>query len=652
MVAVDASVLVVEDESIVALDIRARLASLGMTVVGIARDGKSAIEIAREKRPDVILMDIQIAGDIDGIETAAYIGETLDIPSVFLTAYSDGENLERAKRAGGYGYLLKPFQERELVIAVEMALFKHGAERETRVNRAILDTTLNSIEEGVITTATDGTVILINAAAQSITGWAGESALGKPIEEILNEEPLTVPDDEDRKDAPFGNSVIVRLDGTRFPAEVTRAPIGEKDGHRGNTVIVVRDVTSLLEYEHSLIEARRAAESAATMKNEFMARMSHEFRTPLNTIMGMTRLVRDSIEESENRTNLDISLSSAGEMMRLVTSLLDYSAHTPEKRLLTEEPFHLDHLMESLGERHKREFTRRGIRFAIVTGPDLPVHVHADRRGLCEVLDQLVTNAAKFTTAGSVVLTVTLSEGILDAAVQDTGPGIPAESMEDVFSEFTQLEEYRTRTAGGTGVGLAIARRIARGMGGDVTIASVLGSGTTATCRIPVKTDIPLPEAEQDAFRMRWTNIDCPLATSDSLVRRVLEPWIAGTGPVPADPERDSLPPNAVTIPDLNPATLGTVVSYVEGCVTGESTEREDKEPSGGGNIHSLLYPLRDFLQDGRVQDALDFIRSSREVACDPGYEEVLFRISLALRKEDLPGARLLLEKALKHDSD
>ncbi|MDI6886385.1 MAG: response regulator [archaeon] len=126
----DPQILVVEDEGIVAAGIRNMLKGLGYTVPAVASSGKDAIKKAAETRPDLVLMDIVLEGDMDGIEAAEQIHARFDIPVIYLTAYADETTVQRAKMTAPYGYLLKPFNERELHAAIEMALYKHMMERE------------------------------------------------------------------------------------------------------------------------------------------------------------------------------------------------------------------------------------------------------------------------------------------------------------------------------------------------------------------------------------------------------------------------------------------------------------------------------------------------------------------------------------------
>ncbi len=129
---VKARILIVEDESIVAFDLSSRLEAMGFKVIGIASNGVTAIEIAKKELPDMVLMDIMLGGEIDGIETAKKINESNFIPVIYLTAYSDPGTLERAKLSEPFGYILKPFEEQELRSTIEMALYKYTIEKKLK----------------------------------------------------------------------------------------------------------------------------------------------------------------------------------------------------------------------------------------------------------------------------------------------------------------------------------------------------------------------------------------------------------------------------------------------------------------------------------------------------------------------------------------
>ncbi|HEY9606506.1 MAG TPA: response regulator, partial [Allocoleopsis sp.] len=136
-----AKILIVEDESIVALNIKNRLEKLGYAVVATISSGEVAIQTAAETFPDLVLMDIKLKGKIDGIEAATKIRSQLQVPVVYLTAYADDETLNRAKMAEPYGFILKPFESRDLCTAIEIALYKHQIEKQLREREQWLSTT-------------------------------------------------------------------------------------------------------------------------------------------------------------------------------------------------------------------------------------------------------------------------------------------------------------------------------------------------------------------------------------------------------------------------------------------------------------------------------------------------------------------------------
>src|SRR5262245_20305408 len=180
-----ASILVVEDEAIVARDIRNTLADLGYRVLDAAASCEEAVRRSADRCPDLVLMDIRIQGQRDGIETAELLRRRFRVPVVFLTAYADDLTLERAKRAQPYGYLIKPIKANELRSAVEVALYKHQMDARLRERERWFSTTLRSIGDAVISTDLHARVTFMNAVAEALTGVRTEDAVGRPLEQVL-----------------------------------------------------------------------------------------------------------------------------------------------------------------------------------------------------------------------------------------------------------------------------------------------------------------------------------------------------------------------------------------------------------------------------------------------------------------------------------
>jgi CheY-like chemotaxis protein len=182
----NARLLVVEDESIVARDLQSRLKNMGYDVPAVVAYGEKAIEAAEEHRPDLVLMDIFLKGSIDGIMAAEQIRARLDIPIIFLTAFADPDTLQRAKLTEPFGYILKPFEERELLTTIEMALYKHKMEKRLKESERRMSTTLKSVDDGIIATDTAGKVMLMNPVAEALTGWSEGESVGKELSCVFN----------------------------------------------------------------------------------------------------------------------------------------------------------------------------------------------------------------------------------------------------------------------------------------------------------------------------------------------------------------------------------------------------------------------------------------------------------------------------------
>ncbi len=184
-------ILIVEDEMIISMEIKQKLTEMGYTVVGQAISGESAIQKAGTVRPDLVLMDIRLKGEMDGITAGKRIIELYDLPIIFLTAHSDKATLERAVAISPSGYLLKPFKERELMTNIEMSLHKHRIRRKVREETLPEGTALIGSEIATLTTpavivTANGTIETMNAAATGITGFSTETVAGKPLKILLD----------------------------------------------------------------------------------------------------------------------------------------------------------------------------------------------------------------------------------------------------------------------------------------------------------------------------------------------------------------------------------------------------------------------------------------------------------------------------------
>lgn len=180
-----ARILVVEDELLVATDIAECLQQLGYEVAATAVSAVDALRQAVRKTPDLVLMDIQLKGGIDGVQAAEALHERIDIPVVYLTSFADSETVERTKHTFPAGYVLKPFDDCSLKIAVELALHRHRATRKSRCREQHLSGALAGLRDAIVVTDARGMVILMNRAAETLTGRCERDSLGHRIAEVF-----------------------------------------------------------------------------------------------------------------------------------------------------------------------------------------------------------------------------------------------------------------------------------------------------------------------------------------------------------------------------------------------------------------------------------------------------------------------------------
>ncbi len=177
--------MIVEDEGLVALQIKDSLESIGYEVPAVLSSGQDAITRTPEVAPDLILMDIHLKGSIDGVEAAAQIRHSLDIPVIYITAFSDDITVERAKDTEPFGYILKPISEKPLQIAIEMALRKANSEKTLKMNQDLYSSILKGIGQGILVADLKGSIKFINRFAENISEWKQEDAAGKRLNEVF-----------------------------------------------------------------------------------------------------------------------------------------------------------------------------------------------------------------------------------------------------------------------------------------------------------------------------------------------------------------------------------------------------------------------------------------------------------------------------------
>ncbi|MGA3185961.1 MAG: response regulator [Bryobacteraceae bacterium] len=329
-------VLIVEDEGLIAHDISTRLEALGHVVVGTVSTAEEALEQAAGA--DIVLMDIRIDGPVDGIEAAARLREQYHLPVVFLTAHADRQTLDRAKVTGAFGYLVKPIAHGSLNSAIEIALYKHRIERKLEEREALLRTTLGSVADAVVVTDHLSRVLMLNAAAQNLTGWTHAEAEGQPVLRVVRlvdaesgepaEDPVPL---AILKDAvmPLDRSCqLVSRSGVQMMIEGSAAPV-KASGIALGTVLTFRDVSARLWEEKQLRQAQKVDAAG-----RLAARVSDEYSSLLAIVRNQSeQLLRQFGEYSPARQSIEQIQESAAAAEELTRRLTRFGT-----RQATEQP--------------------------------------------------------------------------------------------------------------------------------------------------------------------------------------------------------------------------------------------------------------------------------------------------------------------------
>ncbi len=542
-----ATILVVEDDATLAENIREVLIAAGYDVPETASSGLRALEAAARIRPALALMDVQLEGPMDGIETATQLRQLGNTRVVYITGFADDETLRRAKQTAPLGYLKKPFNARELRIAVEIALHQAALEDALATRERRFATTLHSIADAVLTTDASDRVMFLNPAAAAILGVDAGAAIGRTVDEVVrfvdargNALPTLTrltPAGLSRFDAlPRHARLVTTRPGVTLAVEIeiegSVSPIALDAGQSFGAVMVFRDVGERRKLERRLGMAERMA-AIGTMA----AGMQHEINNPLASIVANVQFTLEALRNCKD------GKLSPEQVAELVTALGDASEGGERVRRSVANLRHFSRTAESaeapldvtVAIDEAVRLTAHAVRHHATVRKEYGVapRVLAEEGQLARVFMNLLLNAAQATGDGGaanhtiVLRTRTDAAGRSVIEVTDDGPGMSDDTLHRIFDPFFTAAPENAEI----GLGLAICHSIVTSLGGDIDVDSEVGKGTTFRVSLPPARSISPaaprrpptlpPPARTTSQRARVLVVDDEIAIGKA-IRRIL----------------------------------------------------------------------------------------------------------------------------------
>jgi PAS domain S-box-containing protein len=389
-------------------------------------------------------------------------------------------------------FLEKLAESEQLNIALDQKIKENErTQRLLRKNEVMLSGVISSALDAIVITGQYGHIIHWNEAAAEIFGYAEREVKGRTLIETII--PLSYQHSQWNGFQGFheggGNTMLnqrlemtaIRKNREEFPIELTITSI--VDENEAYYSAFIRDISSRKQRELELVQMKEKAEQAAKAKSQFLSVMSHELRTPLNAVIGITHLLMQSQPRDDQQEDLRTLQFSGESLLHIINDILDFTKLDSGKIELSSIDFNLRELTQSLYQSFSFKAREKNITFDVEYDERMPFYVKGDNFRLSQVLNNLISNAIKFTKEGFVKLKVEMVEHkggsfVTRFSVIDSGIGIPEDKQEKIFEQFTQADSNTTRLYGGTGLGLSISARLVELMGSSILISSTPGTGS------------------------------------------------------------------------------------------------------------------------------------------------------------------------------
>jgi PAS domain S-box-containing protein len=479
-------VLVVEDDEATCELERRALVRSGLRVKTAARV-RDAVQSLQSEPFLAVVLDYRLPDGEPWVVLESAKARSPQVPVILVTAMGNELVAVEAMHLGVADYIPKSdtFCE-QLPGVVERVVRLAQAEERLRRSGALFQLIARNISDVIAIAGRGGTLRYISPACNAVLGYDKSELIGKPALAHVHA------DDRSRVESFFANlnsqepgTIVYRHQRRDGGVTWIESNVNLADGQEGTgeIVLISRDISLRKRAEQELVFARERAEEANRSKTEFLATISHEIRTPIHAILGMSDLLSASHLDEDQRQYAGVLRRAGSNLLGLIDQILDVSKLEAGQLELERIEFNLEEVVGHAIVSVRARAETKGLALVSRIVPGLGTTFLGDADRLRQVLLNLLENAVKFTETGEIALTVEPSEaggpGEVRFAVADTGIGIPAGKLEYIFGDFTQADSSSTRKYEGSGLGLAVSRRLVALMGGRLDVDSTAGAGST-----------------------------------------------------------------------------------------------------------------------------------------------------------------------------
>ena len=535
-------ILYIEDDDLDRMIMKRALNSSGLPVeLRFAENIDAGREATQGVEYDCIFLDYNLPGGT-GLELLKVIRASgNNSPIIIVTSQGDEKIAVEAMKNGANDYIPKSFLSADGLAKSSLRTSipgsgkgTHTAAGGTQRRAAAVAGCSFQLTDHPVCIRPEPAACAAGRPQSNAFGIAPEAVLHQGLIEVQNKLPMNA---EDVTTAMHGKEVttVVAFNDRYF--EIYYAPVRDASQQISGVMGIAADITTHKAAEDQLLQAKQMAEETSRMKEQFLANMSHEIRTPMNGIIGLTRILLETSLTEEQERYLQSIKTCSNNLLVIINDILDFSKIEAGKMNFEQVPFRMNDIVAHTIELFQTKADEKSIRLVQEIDSQVPMALIGDPTRLSQILNNLVSNAIKFTDKGDVTVRLSLrskrdQDVTVDFEVRDSGIGIPEKSLDSIFESFTQASSDTTRKFGGTGLGLTIVKKLIELQGGAITVRSKVGQGTTFAFHIsfPIATEAsfrPVEMIQEDKLDISHLRI---LIAEDNPVNQLIVKSCSKTG--------------------------------------------------------------------------------------------------------------------------